>query len=123
MWLEPDEEDKEALPLFVLQGDVPQPPILINMSLNGSPVHLELDTGAAVTVMSEQKFRQLFPDQHIEQPSIELTTHTGELMNIVGETTMEVSFAHQGSKSLVLVVVAGSGPSLLGRNWLQHFVL
>ena len=66
MWLEADEEDKEALPLFVLQGDVPQPPILINMSLNGSPVHFELDTGAAVTVMSEQKFRQFFPDQHLE---------------------------------------------------------
>ena len=28
--------------------------ILMNMSLNGSPVHFKLDTGAAVTVLSEE---------------------------------------------------------------------
>ena len=122
-WLEADEEDRDALPLFVLQEDVPQLPILISMSLNGSSVQFELDTGAAVTVMSEQKFRQLFPGQPLEQPSVVLKTYTGETLNIVGECTVEVSYADQGSKTLILAVVAGSGPSLLGRNWLQHFVL
>jgi hypothetical protein len=53
-WLDADEEDKDALVFFLLMGDVPHPPILINMSLNGSPVHFELDTGAAVTVISEE---------------------------------------------------------------------
>ena len=44
-------------------------------------------------------------------------------MNVVGESTFEVSYSDQGSKSLTLAVVAGNGPVLLGRNWLQHFVL
>ena len=93
------------------------------MFLQGSPVEFELDTGAAVTVMSETKFLQLFPNHSFEHSSIDLKTYTGEAMEIVGETTIRVSYADQEPKMLSLVVVAGCGPSLLGRNWLQHFVL
>ena len=93
------------------------------MSLNGSSTIFELDTGAAVTIMSEKKFRQLFPDQLLERSSIDLKTYTGEPMNSVGQAEFQVSYSNQDSKSLPLVVVKGDGPSLLGRNWLQHFVL
>ena len=41
-WLE---EDNNPLPLFVLWGDVPQPPILICLFVNGSLVHFELKRG------------------------------------------------------------------------------
>ena len=44
-------------------------------------------------------------------------------MEIIGEATVEVSYADWEWKTLSLAVVAGSGPSLLGRNWLQHFIL
>ena len=93
------------------------------MSLDGSPINFELDTGATVTVMSEQRFREYFPSRSLEQSSLRLKTYTGEPMNVVGESTFGMSYADQGSKSLTLVVVSGSGPPLLGRNWLQHFVL
>ena len=123
-WLDTEVEDNDsALPLFVLQGDIPQPPILVNMFLQGSPVEFELDTGAAVTVMSEKKFLQLFPNHSLEHSSIDLKTYTREAMEIVGETTIRVSYADQEPKMLSLVVVAACCPSLLGRNWLQHFVL
>ena len=122
-WVDADMEDSDPLPLFVLQGDLPQPPIVISMDLQGSPVNFELDTGAAVTVMSEGLFRQLFPDQTLQRSSLELRTYTGEVMPVVGEATVDASYADQPSKTLPLVVVNGQGPSLLGRNWLQHFVL
>ncbi len=35
---------------------------------------------------------------------------------------MEVQYGEQ-KKSLPLVIVAGNGPTLLGRNWLQHIQL
>ena len=71
-WVEIDEEDTDALPLFVLQGDFPQPPILVTMTLEGSPAQFELNTGAVVTVMPEEKFCQLFADQPMKQTSVEL---------------------------------------------------
>ena len=49
---------------------------MINMILDGLPVDFELDTGAAVTVMSEQKFGELFPGHPLERLSIELKTYT-----------------------------------------------
>ncbi len=39
-------------------------------------------------------------------------------MPVVGEMTVEVRYGMQ-IQQLPLVVVAGEGPSLLGRNWLR----
>ena len=120
-WLELD--DAEALPMFTLQADVPQPPIMVELIVDGIPVNFELDTGAAVTIMSQFNFNQLFPHLQLQRPSVDLKTYTGELMQSVGEAKVKVSYQHQESKYLPLVVVQGSGPSLLGRNWLQKFKL
>ena len=43
-------------------------------------------------------------------------------MPVLGELQAKVQYGQQ-SKSLVLIVVAGDGPSLMGRNWLQHIQL
>lgn len=109
--------------MFVLCGDIPQPPILVTLTLMGIPVQFELDTGAAVTVMSESSFRQLFPDQQLQKSSVELKTYTGESMKTVGAVEVEVSYQGQEPKTLSLVIVQGSGPALLGRNWLQQLTL
>ena len=42
-------------------------------------------------------------------------------MKIVGEVEVEVSYFNQKSNILSLVVLQGSGPNLLGRDWLNHF--
>ena len=52
-WLDVEDTDNK-LPMFILSGEVPQPPIMINMILDRLPVDFELDTGAAVTVVSEE---------------------------------------------------------------------
>ena len=122
--VETDGDDSDALPLFTVRGDSSvQPPIVVTMLLEGSPVSFKLDTGAVVTVMPERKFRQMFPDQSLKRSSIVLKTFTGERLQIVGETDVDVSYQDQASKTLPLVVVRGEGPPLLGRIWLQHFIL
>ena len=116
-------EDKDALLLFTLEGDVPQPPIVITMSLSDTLINFELDTGATVTVISEQNFLEHFSHLTLKLSSLRLKTYTGEAMRVVGEADLEVCYGNQGPKILTLAVVAGNGPPLLGRNWLQHFVL
>ena len=73
--------------------------------------------------MSEDKFRQLFPDWALKRSSVKLKTFTGELLKIAGVTDMEVSYQDQVPKTPRQVVVCGEGPPLLGRNWLNHFTL
>ena len=83
---------------------------------------MEVDTGAAVTLISQSKLRALFPDLPITKSKVVLTTYTGEHMDVCGEIEMDVQYGEQ-KESLVLVVIAGTGPALLGRNWLQHLRL
>ena len=48
-WVDADlEGDSDALPMFVLQDDIPQPPITVTLKLRGIPVEMELDTGASL---------------------------------------------------------------------------
>ena len=49
-WLETDGDASDALPLFTMRGNSSvQPPIVVTMLPEGSPVPFELDTGAVVT--------------------------------------------------------------------------
>ena len=51
-----------------------------------------------------------------------LHTYTGELLPVLGSITVPVHHNYQ-QKILPLLVVKGGGPSLLGRDWLQHLHL
>ena len=98
-------------------------PISVDLVVNGKPLTMEVDTGAADSVLSEQTFKSLFPDTSLEPTNVVLKTYTGERMQVHGELTVEVQYLQQPKKSLTLLVVAGDGPSLFGRNWLSHIRL
>ena len=51
-----------------------------------------------------------------------LKTYTGEQLPVIGDVTVRVQYEQQ-TQEMDLTVVAGEGPSLLGRNWLQHLSL
>ena len=82
-----------------------------------------LDTGAAMTVIGEPAFCHMFPEAVLQKFSVSLKTYTGEKMKTVGQIQVRVAYQNQETKSLSLVVVQGCVPALLGRNWLQHFIL
>ena len=54
--------------------------------------------------------------------TLTLTTYTSELLEVAGQILVEVKHGRQ-VKQLPLYVVKGNGPSLMGRNWLQHIKL
>ena len=83
---------------------------------------MELDTAAAVSIISEQTRRSTFPDIPLRKSTAVLRTYTGEPMTVVGEMEVQVSYGAQ-SPNLLLLVVAEKGPSLIGREWLQHIHL
>jgi len=53
---------------------------------------------------------------------VKLKTYTGEPLRIMGEANLHVRYDSQ-EHTLPLVVVAGSGPSLFGLNWLDKITL
>ena len=86
---------------------------------------MEIDTGSASTLISQATFPQLWPQG--KSPSllstpIRLRTYSGEL-KVVGRAVVRVRYGGKEERELGLVVVSGTGPSLLGRDWLHRLRL
>ena len=93
-----------------------------DISLNGVLVTMEVDTSAAVSVMSRQQQEELFPEAELQPSRISLCTYTAESVLVLGVLLVQVTYGTQ-VKDLSLLIVQGGGPALLGRDWLGHIKL
>ena len=100
------------------------PPIWVNMSVDNVELKMEVDTGAAVSLISSKDFATHFPNVKLTLP-MKLTTfktYTGETFKPRGCARVNVRYKGQEVK-LPLYVVEQEGPALLGRNWLHEIQL
>ena len=79
---------------------------------------MELDTGAAMSLISESTQKSLFPDITLCLSEVTLRTYTSEVVSVKGELDIHAKYEQQ-SCYLSLLVVHGSGPSLIGRDWMS----
>ena len=112
---------EEDLPMFRL-GSKRTDPIVVELSVGGVPVSMEVDTGAAVSVMSLKQQQELFPAAQLQPTRIALRTYTAQRVEVVGDLPVHVVYGDQ-EKDLSLVIVKENGPALLGRDWLAHIRL
>ena len=113
----------EDLPIKLVGGrQLKSRPIAVLVSINGKELNMEVNTGAAVSILSEKTFRKIFPNAVLKPAAVTLRTYTGQRMSVVGQLTVLVKYQSQ-SHSLPLLIVAGDGPSLFGRDWLLHIML
>lgn len=80
---------------------------------------MEIDTGAAMSVMSRTQQLALFPSAKLTPSSIVLRTYTTENLHVIGEMIVTVKYQNQQA-TMPLLVLDGEGPALLGRNWFAH---
>ena len=114
-------ESEEEAPLNRV-GSKAMNPIMVELTINGQKTTMELDTGAAVSVISTQTKTEMFPQTRLMSSTLILTTYTGEQLEVAGQILVEVKYGRQ-VQQLPLYVVKGNGPSLMGRNWLHHIKL
>ena len=98
-------------------------PICVDMLIEGYEVQMEVDTGAAVSVISEATLKSLPKEIDVHPSQVNLKSYTGEPIPTVGQVLVRVQYKNQSQDNLCLIVTKGDGPNLLGRNWLQHFKL
>ena len=92
------------------------------MLLDGHAHDMEIDTGASVSVMSQSMCQQLFGRKKLEKTSIQLKTYINEQLKVMGQLMVQVRHGKEEA-CLPLVVLEGSGPSLIGRDWLSRLQL
>ena len=70
-------------------------PIQVTVKLNGIDAAMEVDTGATLSVISEQTYKSMFTT--ISAPRLEASTarlkmYTGKEISLLGQTTVDVSY-------------------------------
>ena len=80
-------------------------------------IKMQVDTGASISLISEQTHKKEFSQIKLNRFDKVLTTYTGEPINVRGWAEVNITYKDQRAR-LPIFVVAGEGPSLLGRNWL-----
>ena len=83
---------------------------------------MEIDTGAAVSIISRENWCALFPRKSLSKASVTLRTYTAQPIALVGQVDVEIHYrSYKGI--LKLYVVEGNGPTLLVRDWLAKIQL
>ena len=115
-----DSEDEYEL--FAINSSKKTKPFTAKLEVDGKPVHMEIDTGASLTLMSEQTFHNQWPIATLATSTITLHSYSGESIPVLGTVDVRVKYGGQ-EVTLPLLIVKGEGPSLLGRNWLEEIKL
>ena len=100
-------------------GQSPFPPFFVNVTINTVEVNMLVNTGASVSILSMKWFKSLWTGAHrlaIKPSGVNLHTYSGERLRVVGEASVQVTYRGQ-KHSLTITIVEGSGPPLLGRDW------
>ena len=80
---------------------------------------MELDTGAAVSLVSKSVWKPVKGPSKLCRSDMVLRTYNNSCLTVLGEAKVRVQYEGQ-SQELTLRVVRDDGPSLLGRDWLQY---
>ena len=91
------------------------------LSVAGANVEFQIDTGASVSTMSETAYKNTWnaaSRPKVYRSTTVLRTYTGQSIPIKGECEVIVKHGEQSAK-VRLLIVHGSGPNLMGRDWLE----
>nr|XP_047132680.1 uncharacterized protein K02A2.6-like [Hydra vulgaris] len=120
---EGNKDDFLAIYSISEESDKVTGPVMVNVKINGSEVSMEVDTGAAVSVMGISAYKRIKKNEgKLQNSGVVLKTYTGELIRPEGIGLVEVVYNGQCCK-LPITVVKGNVPTLMGRDWMQRLNL
>ena len=72
-------------------------PLMVDVEVNGKPLRMEVDTGAAVSVMGVSAFKRLCKEDlsSLEESGLTLKTYTGELVKPEGVGKVDIRYKGQ----------------------------
>ena len=98
-------------------------PLKTTLLVEGHQLTMEINTGAAVSLVSKAMVNSSFmKDLPLHPTDVRLRTYTGETVPVLGKLMVKV-VKDEASVTLPLLVVKGAGTTLLGRDWLQKLKL
>ena len=94
-------------------------PMLIKVTMEGKGLEMEVDTGAAVSILPYREYERSFSHLALKPSRVKLKTYSGERITPKGELTVDVKIKGRIYYQLPLIVVDSPGPPLLGQEWMR----
>ena len=108
----------DDLSVWTISGGVTQG-YHVHLKINNKPLRMELDTGAAVSVMSHQQWKIMTNSEPVcpyqDKP---LRGYSGHEVEVVGQVDVNVEYQGHQVQLPLLIVEGEHKPALFGRNWL-----
>ena len=82
---QPDERDEQVYSQFQL-SDRASKPICVNVQANGRSLDMEVDTGASLSIISEEVYLATWPEQErppLEPSRVKLRTYSGDIIRAI----------------------------------------
>ncbi|RWS18639.1 LanC-like protein 2, partial [Leptotrombidium deliense] len=113
-------DECEETDLFRMQNLKCDNKFLVDLKVGAEIVNFEVDTGSARTVISEETFESWKQRPKVSPAETTLRTYSGELLRLKGQTSITVTHKNR-QRVITLLIAAGNGPNLLGRDALRQF--
>ena len=113
--------EHETYPIYTMQGTACSS-IRVHVTIDSIPVEMEYDTGAAYSLLNEATYKRIASKgkKTLQPPRVRLRTYTGEEIKVLGSFQAEVKCG-ENREELLMHVVEGTGPNLMGRDSLGKF--
>lgn len=117
-----DSEDEMDVLMVSASSQRSSAPCMIDPVVGGETLHMEIDSGSAVSVVCRQTFERRFGDNELSECPVKLAVVDGAHLNVVGQCKLAVQINGQ-RKSVALVVLESKKvfTPLFGRDWLDVF--
>ena len=116
---EPTDDDDDVYTMYRIESEKKVKAFEVEVEICGKTVPMEIDTGATRTIINETTYRQLPDKPEMEKTQSKLSTYTGEEIPVVGIAVFSVNYDGKPYQ-LQAMIVQGTGPNLLGRDWLKE---
>ncbi|XP_077522693.1 uncharacterized protein LOC144133464 [Amblyomma americanum] len=119
------ESSEEESTLYSCDATPSKKSYVVSVNVEGHDLPMQVDTGAAVTVVPESVYAAKLSHVKCEPTKLGLKTYTGEKMHVIGQCN--VTARYEGQCAVLPIVVVREGernlPILLGRSWLEKLQL
>lgn len=95
-------------------------PIVLEVEVGRDRYSMELDSGAAISVISRDMYEKKLSAWKLRKTSVRLMGYSGQPLDVLGCIFPVLCYKGQ-KRSLVFVVIENGGPPLLGRNFISAF--
>ncbi|CAK1590402.1 unnamed protein product [Parnassius mnemosyne] len=114
-------EDDDGKSLFNIRSDRGEP-MTETVSIYGKNVQFQIDSGSAVSVISEGTYKNMFSNIPLLDSNKSFFSYTGNIMKCIGYLNLPVTY-RQHTHTLDIYVIQNGGPPLLGRDFISKFKL